>query len=1845
MLRNQATAAALFFCLFLIQVPLFSQTGPQVSQLSPASGPAGTVISISGTNFGGARGSGGVSIGGINAAVGSWSDTLISATVPPGVSVGSANISITTGSGSSSNTVVFTVTPGAIFAGPIVYSYDELGRLLGVVTASGDAAQYTYDALGNLLSITRTTSSQTSLFTFTPKSGPVGTQVAISGANFSPDSAQDAVSFNGTAAAITSASSTQLVVSVPDGATTGPITVTAPAASVTSASPFTVTSSTGAPRIDSFTPQMAAPGTAITIAGANFDTTPANDRLIVNVTPAAIPGSALSTSLTMTVPKNAGSGHISLNTPTGTTTSSGDLFIPPPGYTVAQLAYTGRAVSGVATTVSVPTANGIGLLLFDGVAGQAVSIVSSASTFSGCQMQVYAPDATTVGSTASCSSPSFMRVNLATTGTYTLAVLPSSGATGNVTVQLTTFNDVTGSIVIGTPLSSTTTVPGQVARYTFSGTAGQQLSMNLSGNTYTGCNGVVVSVLQSSGATVGSTGICNGSTGFMDSITLPTTGIYTVLVSPQGTTTGSITLLLNTFADIAGTISVGTPLTATTATAGQNARYTFSGTSGQQLSMNLSGNTYVGCNAVVVSVLKSDGTTLASTGICNGATGFMDSFTLPATDTYTVLVNPQGTTTGSVTLLLNTFADVVGGPITVGTPVTATTTVAGQNAFYTFSGTSGQQLSMNLSGNTYVGCNAVVVSVLKSDGTTLASTGICNGSTGFMDSFTLPATDTYTVFVNPQGTTTGSVTMLLNTFGDISGTITVGVPLTVTTTGVGQNARYTFSGTSGQQLSMNLSGNTYVGCNAVVVSVLQPSGASVGSTGICNGSTGFMDSFTLPVTGTYTVFVNPQGTTTGSVTLLLNTFTDVSGTISVGTSLTATTTTAGQNARYTFSGTLGQQLSMNLSGNTYVGCNAVVVSVLKSDGTSLASTGICNGSTGFMDSFTLPASDTYTVFVNPQGATTGSVTLLINTFTDVSGTIAVGTPVTATTTVAGQNARYTFSGTTGQQMSMNFSGNTYTGCNAVVISVLQSNGTTVGSAGICNSSTGSLNSITLPANDTYTVFVNPQGTTTGSVTMLLNNFADVTGTITIGTPLTATTTVAGQNARYTFSGTAGQQISMNLSGNTYVGCNAVVLSVLQPSGASVGSTGICNGSTGFMDSITLPVTGTYTVLVDPQGTTTGSVTILLNTFADITGTITIGTSLTTTTTVPGQNARYTFSGTTGQQISMNLTGNTYTGCNAVVVSVLKSNGASVGSAGACTNGTGFMDSITLPANDTYTVLVNPQGATTGSVTVLLNTFADITGTITVGTPLTATTTVAGQNALYTFSGTAGQQMSMNLTGNTYTGCNAVVVSILQPSGASVGSAGACTSGTGFMDSITLPVTGTYTALVNPQGTTTGSVTVLLNNFGDINGGPVTFGTPFTATTTTAGQNARYTFSGTAGQQMSMNLTGNTYTGCNAVVVSILQPSGSSVGSAGACTNGTGFMDSIILPVTGTYTVLVNPQGTTTGSVTVLLNTFADITGTISVGTPLTATTTTAGQNALYTFSGTAGQQISMNLTGNTYTGCNAVVVSILQPNGGSVGSAGACTSGTGFMDSIKLPVTGTYTALVNPQGTTTGSVTVLLNTFTDVTGTISVGTPLTATTTTAGQNALYTFSGTAGQQMSMNLTGNTYTGCNAVVVSIVQPSGASVGSAGACTNGTGFMDSITLPVTGTYTALVNPQGTTTGSVTVLLNAFADVTGSITPGTPLTVTTTVAGQNARYTFSGTSGQLVSVSLTGNTYTGCNAVVSSILKPDGSTLESTGLCGGNSGSLASIALPSTGTFTVLVNPQGATTGSITAALTLN
>jgi hypothetical protein len=65
-----------------------------------------------------------------------------------------------------------------------------------------------------------------SIANLSPPTGPIGTSVTISGANFGATQGSSTVGFNGTAATPTTWSTTSIVVPVPTGATTGPVVVT-----------------------------------------------------------------------------------------------------------------------------------------------------------------------------------------------------------------------------------------------------------------------------------------------------------------------------------------------------------------------------------------------------------------------------------------------------------------------------------------------------------------------------------------------------------------------------------------------------------------------------------------------------------------------------------------------------------------------------------------------------------------------------------------------------------------------------------------------------------------------------------------------------------------------------------------------------------------------------------------------------------------------------------------------------------------------------------------------------------------------------------------------------------------------------------------------------------------------------------------------------------------------------------------------------------------------------------------------------------------------------------------------------------------------------------------------------------------------------------------------------------------------------------------------------------------------------------------------------------------------------------------------------------------------------------
>lgn len=125
----------------------------------------------------------------------------------------------------------------------IRYVYDDLGRLIAVIDQQGNAAVYEYDAVGNILAIRRTDVTGPVAITFlTPERGTIGTEVRIFGIGFSDIPNQNTIDFNGVPSAVLAASLNSLTTQVPNGATTGPITVTTPLGTAVSPTPFTVVS-------------------------------------------------------------------------------------------------------------------------------------------------------------------------------------------------------------------------------------------------------------------------------------------------------------------------------------------------------------------------------------------------------------------------------------------------------------------------------------------------------------------------------------------------------------------------------------------------------------------------------------------------------------------------------------------------------------------------------------------------------------------------------------------------------------------------------------------------------------------------------------------------------------------------------------------------------------------------------------------------------------------------------------------------------------------------------------------------------------------------------------------------------------------------------------------------------------------------------------------------------------------------------------------------------------------------------------------------------------------------------------------------------------------------------------------------------------------------------------------------------------------------------------------------------------------------------------------------------------------------------------------------------------------
>lgn len=332
---------------------------PVITSFSPASGPIGTTVTIVGSNFSSDIASNTVKFGTILATVTSATPGQLSVIVP--LVAANQPIYVTVNGLTAFSTTSFIITlPPSIMSfspisgpvGTIVTIYgNNFGPAIadnivkfGAVQATVTAATMTQltvtvpaISISQLISVTVngltansptpfTVTTPPAITSFSPSSGTVGTTVNITGSAFSSNISDNIVKFGNLQAAVISASSNQLAVIVPAGTTTQPISVTVNGLTGTSVASFIIIYP---PVINSFNPQSGQVGTSVTISGANFSTTAANNIVRFGSVQATV-NSSTDAQINVTVPAGAFTQPISVTVNGLTAYSSSPFNIPPP---------------------------------------------------------------------------------------------------------------------------------------------------------------------------------------------------------------------------------------------------------------------------------------------------------------------------------------------------------------------------------------------------------------------------------------------------------------------------------------------------------------------------------------------------------------------------------------------------------------------------------------------------------------------------------------------------------------------------------------------------------------------------------------------------------------------------------------------------------------------------------------------------------------------------------------------------------------------------------------------------------------------------------------------------------------------------------------------------------------------------------------------------------------------------------------------------------------------------------------------------------------------------------------------------------------------------------------------------------------------------------------------------------------------------------------------------------------------------------------------------------------------------------------------------------------------------
>jgi len=512
---------------------------------------------------------------------------------------------------------------------------------------------------------------------FNPTSGPVGTVVTVIGSNLAT---APTVSVHGTTASV---NVTTLTLTIAPGTTTGPISITTPGGTATSATSFFVTSTAQqAPTITSFTPSSGLYFTVVTISGTNFNNA---SSLKFNGTAASTFTLVNATTIRATVNTGTTSGPISVTTPGGTATSTTNFTVVMPP-TISSFTPLSAAV-GATVTLTGQYFTNASAVKFNGVATSTFSVVNDTTITAIVPNNVTSGkiSVTTPGGSAT-SSASFSVIALPIIYSFT----PSSGPLfTTVTITGSNFANTSAVKFNGTAASTYSLVSNtSISARVNTGTTSGPISVTTPGGTAT--SSMPFTVILS--PTIAS--FTPGSGGMGTVVTL--TGTHytgTTAVAFGGTAAASFSVVSDT--SLTATVGSGTSgkitVTNPAGTATSTATFTLLPAPSIASFVPASGNagtvvTLTGTNFTGATVVKF-GTMAASSFTVVNATTITATVNLGTTGKITV-ITPGGTGVSAASFTVNYGAGtpgtnpidsaamvwVPGGSFTMGTPYGLTNT-------------------------------------------------------------------------------------------------------------------------------------------------------------------------------------------------------------------------------------------------------------------------------------------------------------------------------------------------------------------------------------------------------------------------------------------------------------------------------------------------------------------------------------------------------------------------------------------------------------------------------------------------------------------------------------------------------------------------------------------------------------------------------------------------------------------------------------------------------------------------------------------------------------------------------------------------------------------------------------------------------------------------------------------------------------------------------------------------------------------------------------------------------------------------------------------------------------------